>query len=51
MVSKTFVVKLLDSAFPFQFSLLRILVVLDTFEINKTFLWLLPKLFCLWKGF
>ena len=25
-------------------------MVLDTFEINKTFLWLLPKLFCLWKG-
>ena len=27
-----------------------ILIVLDTFEINKTFLWSLPKLFCLWKG-
>ena len=50
MVSKTLVVKLLDSASPFQFSLCRILIVLDTFEINKTFLWSLPKLFCLWKG-
>ena len=29
----------LDSAFPFHFSLCRILIVLDTFEINKTFLW------------
>ena len=29
----------LDSASPFHFSLCRILIVLDTFEINKTFLW------------
>ena len=29
----------LDSASPFHFSLCRILIVLDTFEINKTFSW------------
>ena len=50
LVSKTFWSSFWIQLFLFNFLCVRILVVLDTFEINKTFLWSLPKLFCLWKG-